>query len=161
MPVNTTVLPASRTIVVARLFGYFIFFVAFFLPACRQAGSDSFGAGDTLKGYDCAWITIINTLNIAVWKSKAALTILSGWINPLMLIYVASLFSRKLRVVRRIITILVLLFVVLTWIYFYLAPMIPLIGHVLWVAGILLILSGEFIPARIAASVESSSQAKV
>jgi hypothetical protein len=161
VPTNTAVPPTSRPIVVARLFGYFIFFVAFFLPACRQAGVDAGDAPEVYKGYFCAWITIINTFNLEVWKSKGALAILSGWTNPFMLVYVASLFSRKLRGFRRIVAIAALAFIVATWVYFYLAPMAPLIGHALWVAGILLILSGEFISPRVARSMESSSQAEL
>jgi hypothetical protein len=148
MPTSTASSPTPRAFLLARLFGYFVFFVAFFLPACRQAGPDAGAAPDTYKGYFCAWITIINTLNGEMWKSKAALAILSGWINPLMLLYVASLFSRKLKAFRRIVAVLILLFIVCTWIYFYLAPMMPLIGHALWVAGILLILAGELVFAR-------------
>jgi len=147
MPASTISSPTPRAVLLVRLFGYFVFFVAFFLPACREGGVDASPAPDIYKGYFCAWITIINTLNGEMWKSKAALAILSGWINPLMLLYVASLFSRKLRTFRRIVAVLIVLFMVGTWVYFYLAPMVPLIGHVLWIVGILLILSGELVPA--------------
>jgi uncharacterized membrane protein YraQ (UPF0718 family) len=83
-----------------------------------------------------------------VWHSKDCLAILSGWINPLMLLYVASLFSRRLRLFRRIVAILAALFIVGTWVYFYLASMAPLIGHWLWIAGILLILASEVLGKR-------------
>jgi hypothetical protein len=126
-----------------RIAGYFVFLAAFFLPAVRRPGSS-----DSFKGYFCAWITLINTLNRGMWHSKDFLAILSGWINPLMLIYVASLFSRKLGLLRHAIAIVVLLFILGTWIYFYLEPLIPLVGHVLWVAGILMILAGELTRRR-------------
>jgi hypothetical protein len=126
-----------------RILGYFVFLAAFFLPAARQPGSQ-----DAFKGYFCAWITLINTLNRGLWHSKDCLAILSGWINPLMLIYVASLFSRKLAALRRVVAVVVLLFILGTWIYFYLQPLIPLLGHVLWIAGILMILAGELTRRR-------------
>jgi hypothetical protein len=126
-----------------RIAGYFVFLAAFFLPAVRQAGSS-----ESFKGYFCAWITLINTLNRGMWRSKDFLAILSGWINPLMLIYVASLFSRKLAGLRRVIAVVVLLFILGTWIYFYLQPLIPLIGHALWIAGILMILANELTRRR-------------
>jgi len=122
----------------ARILGYVVFLAAFFLPAVRQPGSK-----DALRGSLCAWITLINTLNRDVWHSKDFLAILSGWINPLMLLFVASLFSRKLRSFRRAIAAVVALFIVGTWVYFYLEPLVPLVGHVLWIAGIVLIVAGE------------------
>jgi hypothetical protein len=38
---------------------------------------------------------------------------------------------------------IIVLFIAATWVFFHLYPMVPLIGHVLWIAGILLILAGE------------------
>ena len=37
----------------------------------------------------------------------------------------------------------ILAFMVATWIYFALVPLIPLVGHVLWIVGIVMILAGE------------------
>jgi uncharacterized membrane protein YraQ (UPF0718 family) len=82
-----------------------------------------------------------------MWRSKDSLAILSGWINPLMLLYVAFVFSRKLRRARRVIATLITVFLVGTWIYFYLVPYVPLIGHFLWVAGIAMIMAGDLLPA--------------
>jgi hypothetical protein len=127
----------------ARVLGYLVFLAAFFLPAVREPGSK-----DTFRGSFCAWITLINTFNREVWHSKDFLAILSGWINPLMLLFVASLFSRRLRLFRRIVAAVVALFILGTWVYFYLASMEPLIGHVLWIVGILLILAGEVLGRR-------------
>jgi hypothetical protein len=141
MDASGTISP--RAIRWMRIAGYFVFLAAFFLPAVRQVGS-----ADSFKGYFCAWITLVNTLNRGMWRSKDFLAILSGWINPLMLIYVASLFSRRLAGLRRLIAIVVLLFILGTWIYFYLRPLIPLVGHVLWIAGILMILAGELTRRR-------------
>jgi uncharacterized membrane protein YraQ (UPF0718 family) len=120
-----------------------VFFAAFFLPAVRQAGSS-----ESFKGYFCAWITLINTLNRGMWRSKDFLAILSGWINPLMLIYVASLFSRRLDALRRVIAVVISIFILGTWVYFYIVPLIPLVGHVLWIAGILMILADELTRRR-------------
>jgi hypothetical protein len=127
----------------ARILGYFVFLAAFFLPAVREPGKE-----DTFRGSFCAWITLINTFNGEVWRSKDCLAILSGWINPLMLLFVASLFSRRLRMFRRIVAVLIALIMIGTWVYFYLASMMPLIGHVLWIAGILLVLAGEALAKR-------------
>ena len=131
-----------------RILGYLLFVAAFFLPAVRQVATPGAGTPDTYKGWFCAWITIINTLNHQMWLSKDFLAILSGWINPLLFLYVASLFSRRLRFFRRIVAVLIVLFILGTWVYFYLVPLIPLIGHVLWIVGILTILAGEVLRPR-------------
>ncbi len=132
-----------RVLRYARILGYLVFLAAFFLPAVREPGHE-----DTFRGSFCAWITLINTFNRDVWRSKDFLAILSGWINPLMLLFVASLFSRRLRLFRRIVAAVVALFILGTWVYFYLAPLVPLIGHVLWIAGILMILAGDALGRR-------------
>jgi len=141
MPSSAASPGTSRWLGILRLVGYFVFLAAFFLPACREPG-----ASDSFRGAFCAWVTIINTFNHEAWKTKDCLAILSGWINPLMLLYVACLFSRRLRAARLVLAGAVLLFLAGTWVYFYLAPMTALIGHILWVAGILMIVSGDLVP---------------
>jgi hypothetical protein len=148
MAISTGNRAAPRAVRIARLVGYFVFLAAFFLPACRQVTTPGAGAPEVYKGWFCAWITIVNSLNHEFWQSKDFLAILSGWINPLMLVYVASLFSRKLRVLRRIIAVVVAIFILGTWVYFYLAPLVPLLGHILWVLGIVQILFGEALNER-------------
>lgn len=143
MAISTGNRVAPRAFRIARVVGYFVFLAAFFLPACRQVSTPGAGAPEVYKGWFCAWITIINSLNHEFWQSKDFLAILSGWINPLMLVYVASLFSHKLRVLRRIIAVAVAIFILGTWVYFYLVPLVPLLGHILWVLGIVQILAGE------------------
>ena len=133
--------PALR---IVRVLGYFVFLSAFFLPAVSTVATPGSRDADVYKGSFCAWITIINTFNHEFWQSRMFLAILSGWINPLMLLFVSFQFSARLRVPRRIVAVLILLFVAGTWVYFYVAPMVPLIGHFFWVAGILMILCGEF-----------------
>ena len=146
MTLSDRLAATPRPVLVARILGYFVFLVAFFLPACRQMATPGAGDPDVYKGYFCAWVTLINTLNKDVWRSKEFLAILSGWINPLMLLYVAFVFSPRLRRARRAIAVLVALFLAGTWTYFALAPLTPLIGHFLWVAGIVLIMAGEWLP---------------
>jgi len=141
-------LATPRTFRIARILGYLVFLAAFFLPAVRQVTASGAGAPEVYQGWFCAWITLINTLNHEFWHSTAFLAILSGWINPLMLLYVAFLFSRGLGAARRVIAVIILLFMIATWIYFRLVPLVPLIGHVLWIVGILMIVAGDFAPRR-------------
>jgi len=44
---------------------------------------------------------------------------------------------------RRIVAGVILLFILGTWVFFAVYPLVPLVGHFLWIAGILLILAGE------------------
>lgn len=130
----------ARALGVVRVLGYVIYLVAFFLPAIREPGHT-----ETYKGTFCAWVTLINTMNPEFLKSTNILAIFSGWINPLMIFYVGCLFSAKLGWLRRTIAAVVAAFIACTWVFFYLAPMVPLVGHFLWIAGILMILAGEIV----------------
>ncbi len=134
-----------RAIRVVRILGFCIFVLAFFLPACRQAATPGVTTPDTYKGWFCAMITLTNTFSLEVWRSKDCLAILSGWINPLILIYMILLAIPRLVWPRRIVAGAVVAFMVGTWIYFALVPMVPLIGHVLWIVGALMILGGELV----------------
>jgi hypothetical protein len=46
---------------------------------------------------------------------------------------------------------------VATWIYFALMPLVPLVGHVLWIVGALMILAGEVIGRGPAAASRNTS----
>jgi len=138
----------SRAIQLGRVVGFCIYVAAFFLPACRQATTPGAGAPEIYKGWFCAWVTLVNSFSGAIWHSKDFLAILSGWINPLVLLYLLFLISGKLVWPRRIAAAGMVLFMIATWIYFYLAPLVPLIGHDLWIAGVLLMIGGEVASRR-------------
>jgi len=103
-----------------------------------------------MKGWECALITLPAVIRAETWRTLAALAALSGLINPLMLLYlVLSLIppahrSAALSVVRKVLAILMVLFMVGTWVLFHLAHLTPLVGHVLWIAGALIILGADF-----------------
>jgi len=61
----------------------------------------------------------------------------------LMLLYIFFSFFPRFRLVRRILAVAVLICIAATWTFFYLAHLIPLIGHFLWIGGILMILAPE------------------
>lgn len=70
---------------------------------------------------------------------------LSGWVNPLMLMYLMFSIWRKFVRIRRALAMAILVCFAAAWLLFFKAPMIPLIGHFVWVAGALMILSGEVV----------------
>ena len=143
MTINSSGAGASRAVLIFRLLGLGLYITAFFLPACREAVGIGSDAPAVFRGYTCAWVTVVNTLSTEVWRSKEVLAILSGWINPLLLLYLVSLLSDRMRWPRRIVASAILLFIGGTWVYFSLAHLVPLVGHYLWIAGILMVLSGE------------------
>ena len=147
----------SRTAQVTRIVGLCIYSVAFVLPACREPSTNGVHAPDTYKGWFCAWVTLINTFSREVWQSKDFLAILSGWINPLILLYLVLLIGQNLVWPRRIVATAIVAFMVATWIYFALMPLVPLVGHVLWIVGALMILAGEVIGRGPAAASRNTS----
>jgi hypothetical protein len=136
---------------IVTLVGMALFAAAFFLPAARSPGT---GAGSgPMVGWMCALVAASSTGGIfrasaGTFQGKDVpgiiCLILSGWVNPLVVFYlVASIWARMVAI-RRVLAAAILACIAATWIFFFKAPMIPLIGHYLWVAGALLILSGEF-----------------
>jgi hypothetical protein len=95
------------------------------------------------KGYVCAGVTLINSFKAEFWHSKDFLAVLSGWINPLLVLYLIFLLFPIFRWPRRIVAVIIVAFMIGTWVFFNLYPLVPLAGHFLWIGGILLILSGE------------------
>jgi hypothetical protein len=138
---------------IIRLVGIAIFVTAFFLPSARSADSGP-GSGPYI-GWTCAVVAISASAGIAhlftasAWQDKETLgalcLILSGWINPLVILYLLFSIWKKLVVVRRVLTLAILLCFGATWIFLAKAPMLPLIGHFLWVGGIVIVLSPEVV----------------
>jgi hypothetical protein len=135
-------LTMRRTVFVARIVGFLVYVAAFFLPAVREVATGG-DAPDVLQGSRCAWVTLVNSFSHELWHSQNFLAILSGWINPLIVLYLIFLVFPRFKWPRRIVAGLIVLFIVGTWVFFYLYPLVPLAGHFLWIAGILLILAGE------------------
>jgi hypothetical protein len=157
MPQRDDSLVAARVRWV-RVTGICLFVLAFFLPAVRDkvpTGSIVTSA-DVYKGWFCAFVTLSNTFSRDIWSSSGFLAVLSGWINPLILIYLILLLRAGLVWPRRIVSMAIVAFMAATWVYFALAGMVPLIGHVLWIAGALMILAGEVVQTK-AAQTETDS----
>jgi hypothetical protein len=136
---------------IVTLVGIALFATAFFLPAVRSPGTGA-GSGPML-GWMCALVASSATGGIfrasaSTIQGKDVLgivcLILSGWVNPLVVFYLVASIWRQLVTIRRVLGAAVLLCLIASWVFLYKAPMIPLIGHYLWAAGALLILSGEF-----------------
>jgi len=138
-------------VLIVRLVGIAIFVLAFFLPAVHSADSGP-GSGP-YTGWGCAVVALSASAGIAhlfaagAWQDKESLgalcLVLSGWINPLVILYLLFSIWKRLVVVRRTIAGVILVCIVATWVFFAKAPMYPLVGHFLWIGGILIVLSPE------------------
>ena len=137
-----------RSVLVARLVGLCIYVWAFFLPAVREVAAPGGDAPEMLKGSRCALFTLINTVKPEMWHSKYFLAILSGWINPLLVLYLIFLLFPIFLWPRRVVAVIISAFMIGTWVFFYQYPLVPLVGHFLWIGGILLILGGEVFSRR-------------
>jgi uncharacterized membrane protein HdeD (DUF308 family) len=153
MATNTRSAAVIWGISISRILGVLVYIAAFFLPACREAVGPSGDAPEVFRGSRCAWMTLVNTFNHEIWHSKYFLAVFSGWINPLILLYLILLIIPAFVWPRRLAASLILCFIAGTWIFFSLIHLVPLVGHFLWIAGILMILAGEAFPQRKAASV--------
>jgi hypothetical protein len=131
-----------------RLVGFLIAAVAFALPAVKSAGMGP-GASPYL-GWVCAVTAatatgglIHNGLSLGSDALGSLSLVLSGWVNPLVVMYLLFLLGARFVVARRVIAAAILVCLIATWIFLALAPMVPLVGHFLWVGGIFLILAPE------------------
>jgi hypothetical protein len=75
--------------------------------------------------------------------------ILSGWVNPLVLLYLVFSIWRRFVRIRRVLAAAVVVCIMATWVFFFKSAMIPLVGHFVWVAGGLMILAGEVAGRRL------------
>jgi hypothetical protein len=141
-----------KTLIV-RLVGIAAFVVAFVLPAANGAESGP-GSGPYI-GWTCAVVAISASAGIPHLFTASAMhdkdslgglcLILSGWISPLLLLYLLFCIWKKLVHIRQTLAAAILVCIVATWIFFAKAPMFPLVGHFLWISGILIILSPEVV----------------
>jgi len=122
---------------------------AFFLPAIIMQQHSGPGLG-TQPGWVCA---VMATASLAgIFKGSIASAtpdilclMVSGLVNPLLLIYFIFCLWPKLVWVRLCLAIVILAGIATSWRFFYYSHLTPTIGHFLWVAGIVVILAGELV----------------
>jgi hypothetical protein len=154
----------SRT---ATILGLCLFLGSFFLPAVQEPRTSASGPGSVRlvwPGWECAEIAPIFSIRLlqliahptrfgAVTDDPAAplefpLLALSGWINPLVLLYLLSYSHKRFARFRRfvawpIVVCLSATCFLLLWQHFHL-----LVGYFLWTAGILLFVTPTLMRRR-------------
>jgi hypothetical protein len=135
---------------IARIIGLCTFAAAFFLPAVKERD-------DIFTGWQCAYITLVGQIS-DLFRTHFDLGgllqgipfLIDGWVNPLVILYLlllgfhlAKVEFRGLTQARRVVAYAVLICIADCWIIMF-SGLTPLIGHFLWVGGILLMISPEF-----------------
>ncbi len=142
---------SPSTILRLRILGICVFLPAFALPACRLADA----SGGSFPGWWCAVMAFdfpTHVLHDAITHSgdndsksllESFLCLMSGCINLMIPIYAWLAFKSRAARARHRLAAAILLCMVATWGLFFLFPLVPLIGHLLWILGISLILTKE------------------
>jgi hypothetical protein len=140
-------------VLACRMLGLAIFVVAFFLSAVRSGPPGDFTA-IVYPGYKCAMLALSETASLFGKTVSgrpplpAYMLAISGWLNPLIVIDLALSFWRGALLARRIVLGLAIVCMAAAWTFFVEETLAPLIGHFLWVAGALLIVVPDALPAR-------------
>ena len=142
MSIGSRVAAKPRSILICQVLGLGIFAAAFFLPAVRDAGPLT-DWSNIFKGWECAKIATTAMFQKDTYESAGFLAVMSGWINPMILLYLGFSFASKFARARRILAVAVLVCMLTTWIFFAVEHLVPMIGHFMWIAGALTILIGE------------------
>jgi hypothetical protein len=129
---------------ICQVAGLALFIVAFSLPACHDTDSGSLVHAARLMGWQCAWLSISLIFDSGTLLSPLFFAFLGGCINPLIVIYVLLGLTKRFAITRKALACAILLCMASTWVFFVVGHFVPLIGHVLWIAGALLILYPEF-----------------
>jgi hypothetical protein len=131
-----------RAILIGQALGFCVFIAAFFVPAVRDGGPLT-TASNIFKGWECAKIALSANFQQDTFTSSGFLVAMSGWINPMVLAYLAFTLARRFTRARRILAIAILICMVATWVYFATEHLVPMIGHWMWIAGALMMLAAE------------------
>ena len=111
--------------------GLALYVISFFLPAV----ADNTGG---LPGWFCAWFAFAALHGV---NQVSPVAIFGGLINPVAVVYVVLRILGRARRLRIASAIAILIFIPLTWLSLIFMQLGVRIGHVLWIAGLLLMIS--------------------
>jgi len=113
--------------------GLALYFTSFFLPAVTLAGMP-------MQGWMCAFLSLWMWVDL---ENSSILVIFGGLINPLAFIWGVLRFYENGERLRLRLSRVVLLCIPFTWLCLLTLKMGFLVGHVLWIAGLLLMIFSE------------------
>jgi hypothetical protein len=124
--------------------GWIFYVFSFFLTAVGPSDSRP------ILGYDCAYVTLFFSWEQArLWlrgvpsisnPSDYISTLVSGWINPVFLIAVVLNSFKRSKASARVAIIILIFMIPFCWIVFYNHNLYPREGHIVWIAGMLMVL---------------------
>jgi hypothetical protein len=123
---------------------------SFFLMAVGDLGP-----GSALPGYLCAWMALVLPWGGNLFGHQGLFenklldylsVLLSGWINPVFLVAAVLVLLRPSARTTRVLAIAALAMIPFCWIVMYHHDMYPREGHVVWIAGMLLVLGEGLSP---------------
>jgi hypothetical protein len=144
-----------------RIAGFVLFAAAFFLPAVRDVRLAS--GSNAMPGWECAWATAVFSYTVPLSASHGqanpdlglCLLALSGLTSPFVVIYLLLCWWGKKEKARLAAAAVILVGLGSAWSFFltqsairFEPRQVPLIGHYLWTAGILLLLIPEVLPGQ-------------
>jgi hypothetical protein len=161
----------SRASAICGIVGLTLFVAGFFLPAVRfppdPRPEAHWGPGTTsheFPGYVCAEITLLGSATFFEHpKAEAIPAVVSGWINPLVLLYLVACLAKCLNRTRLFVAVAIAACCLAMWIQLATEHVALLVGHYFWIAGIASLLFAPLVNRRSqrndskAESVQSSS----
>jgi hypothetical protein len=123
--------------------GVMVYLASFFLPAVIVTRYS-----ESIPGWGCALLALSPPFNPKAWTLSGLLLLAIGLINPMVLAYLYLRVRQKGGRLRRRIAIVALVLIPPTWIFLAIEHMAVDIGHVAWIAGLLMMLGHEAILGR-------------
>ena len=124
--------------------GLALYGMSFFLIAVGHLRS-----GSPMRGYECAEFALTLPWGPNLFGRQGLFEgrlleyfslLLSGWINPAFLVAALFVFRRPSIRTTRVLAITTLAMIPLCWVVFFCRDMYPREGHIVWIAGMLLVL---------------------
>jgi hypothetical protein len=120
-------------------FGVGLFLLSFFLPAIRTEFSDR-----DAPGWICAWMAFFGLDN----KEVNGLAVFGGLLNPIAIAYTVLRIRDRAPDTRFFLAGAILAFIPLTWLSLIVMHLGISIGHVAWIAGLILIIHWRDLRSR-------------
>ena len=138
--------------------GLTLYVGSFFLMAVGDLGK-----GSPMPGYQCAWLALGLPWDDNLFGHQGLFenrfldylsVLLSGWINPAFVVAALFVFLRPSARTTRVLAIATLAMIPFCWVVFYYHDFYPREGHVVWIAGMLLVLREALRPRSVRRSAE-------
>jgi len=121
------------------LSGVSIYLTSFFLPAVTLGERN-----DGWRGWECAWMALHPTTK---FESAGLLLLASGLLNPIVIFYSALWLCHSQKTLRRVLAFASIGLIPASWIFMANEHLAARIGHVAWVASILMITGRDVLHA--------------